>query len=125
VLHTNRHAKQHEKEPHERPWVDITRADFYAFIGILCYDAVHRATDWRDYWNQSPGTRLHPAVSGAMSLNRFREIQRWFCITDPTTSNDHKLLFESLEPLNNHLLEVFKELWNCGENVAVDEAAYC
>jgi hypothetical protein len=125
VKHTNMHVRSTAKPvPANTPWVDVTKADLYAFIGILCYDAVEQSSDWRNYWNTDPRMALHPAIVNSMSQDRFRAIQRWFCIANPTASNNDRLPFEALEPLNSHLLEIFKRVWTPGANVAVDETVY-
>jgi hypothetical protein len=123
VLHTNKFAKA---ENPKSPWRDICSAEIYVYIGVLCYDGVVQLSDWREYWNQdSQKGGFHPAISKAITLNRFQCIQRYLCINDPDIRlKDPSLPFEQVAPLSDHLLRIFKEVWNPGANIAVDETVY-
>jgi hypothetical protein len=100
-------------------WKDVTTAEMYAFLGILCYDSVYRAHTWKEYWNTDPYKAIHQAVRKAMPRDRFCVIHRYFeCQVDPLTS---KYPFPRVQDLSDWLLERFKGTWRPSGDLCVDE----
>lgn len=65
--------------------MDTTVAELKAFLGIYVYIGVHTENDIQSYWRQDPKLR-HLWVIGAMSLNRFEQLNRFFHVSDPCYS---------------------------------------
>jgi Transposase IS4 len=103
----------------EEEWKDVTRAEMYAFLGILRYDSVYKLSAYDDYWNTDEDKAIHKAVSKAMPRDRFRAIHSHFAVQiNPTTS---PYPFPQVQGLSDWLQKRFKDCWHTSENLCVDE----
>jgi hypothetical protein len=122
AAHTNLNANTNAGP--DPGWKDVTTAEVYVYLGVLCYDAIYPKDPLRDYWNTEPEKgAIYPVITEAISRSRYESITRWFCINNPLLlQND--LPFERLEPLSTCLLGKFEDYWSPNLNIAVDETVY-
>jgi hypothetical protein len=86
---------------------------------------IHTEPHLNYYWNTNAETEpIHYSVRKAMSQDRWKQINRYFHIWDPSESvqhNDKIRPHEKVNSLSKLLLSSFQRYWNPGTNLAVDE----
>ena len=126
-------AKLQAKNPNPKkartPWSDVSVAELRAYLGVLLYRSLHSEKDRSDYWTTSSKLANHQSIYGAISRDRFDQLEPTIHVAEPikqdTPENRRQKkktsLFDKLEPLNSHLLSVSKKLWHPSSELAVDE----
>ena len=85
---------------------------------------LYKSAEIEDFWNTQPEKGpVHERLRKAISLVRWQQIDRFFHISPPQkpgVSHSEKP-FDKIEPLNDHLRQLFKRYWATGIYLAVDE----
>ena len=109
-----------ELSEHSRPWYDSTPKELRAFVACHLYFGLHPEASIDIYWSQKYRNPGHIIIKDHLSLIRYEQLERYFHISP--LCEVYQEVFEKLEPLNQHLLDVSKELYTPGTHVAIDEA---
>ena len=111
-------------KPFARKWYPTTVGELQAYIGTYIWMGLHPESAISDFWNTDPDKGpLHDRLRESISLKRWQQIDRFLHISPPIHQDqDHtESLFDKLEPLNDSLRQLFKQYWNTGTHLAVDE----
>ena len=121
--HTNEYAElQLSKSPKpHRAWKPTTTNELRAYIAIHIWMGVHGQLGVETFWNTDPMKgAIHDQVRNHMSLRRWQQIDRFFHISKPSSTQSESP-YEKLQPLSNHLRQLFKQYWSPGAHLAIDE----
>jgi Transposase IS4 len=113
----------------QKPWKPVTADEILAYLGIEIYMGIYTQPHINDYWNTNDEKKpLHPSVRKSMSYDRWKQINRYFHVWDPTSSlferpaGDEKVRpHEKVGHLGALLKSSFQRYWKPGTHVAVDE----
>ena len=72
-------------------WVDTTINELYAFFAIHISMGYCRSSQLKDYWNVEVFRLAYFGIVEAMSMKRFKSLNKYFCPFDPDIDgNDHQ-----------------------------------
>ena len=116
-----------EFKEHTRPWIPVSIDEIRAYIATYIWMGLHHESRVRLYWNTDPSKGpIHSQVASHISQRRWEQIDRFFHISKPKSPADlaqnPESVFEKLEPLSERLRARFKEHWESGTHLTVDEA---
>ena len=117
--------------PNQKPWRPITADEVLAFLGIQIYMGIHKEPLIANYWNTRTNKGpLHPLVRDAMGIDRWKQINRYFHVWNPDSTQleqpDRKVHpHQKVDQLKALLLPSFQRYWRSGTHVAVDECIEC
>ena len=64
---------------------------------------------------------VHLRIAEHVALNRFEQLTRFLHVSDPTDSSS-ELVFDKLEPFNEHSRSTIRRYWRIGTHLSVDES---
>lgn len=108
-----------------RQWTEVTLSELNAYLGFNFLMGLNPKSSIEDYWRKDIIYHYAP-IADRISRDRYREISRYLHFTDNSklsprgTSNYDRL--GKIRPVLNYLQERFKEVYNPGRDIAVDEA---
>jgi hypothetical protein len=110
----------------QSPWKPVTSSEILAYLGILIYMGIYPQPHINQYWNTQRKLRpRHDFVRDTMSKTRWKQINRYFHVWDPTldhsASNRTARPHEKVDPLAKLLLSAFQRYWKPATDVAIDE----
>lgn len=121
VTETNRYARQ----KHVNGWQDTSREEMRCFVGFLFGISINKIAEINDVWS-SDWVVAYPAYASFFTKDRFWEL--WSCIhlidnekAPERNSPEFDKLYK-VRPIMEILGKSFKENFNLGQNVSVDEA---
>ena len=120
---SNAHATRkrlQETSENPTPWHETTPDEIRAFLACHIYFGLHKEASISSYWTLKYSKPTHQIIHNHISRTRYKQIERYFHISPPC--DQYQEVFEKLEPLNSHILDVCKALYTPGTHVAVDEA---
>ena len=123
--HTNEYAALYlaDDTPFARPWIPMEIEEIRAYIAAYIYMGLHHESRLHLYWNRNPSQGpIHSQISSHISQIRWEQIDRFFHISKPKSFDKSESVFEKLEPLSELLRQRFKEHWESGTHLTVDEA---
>lgn len=97
----------------------VDAAELYRLVAVHIIMGVHRLPRSSMYWQAEWGSR---SVATAMSRNRYRELIRYFYISDPTTAYVSTSPVSKLSSLINHLQASFQLYSIPSRNLTIDES---
>jgi hypothetical protein len=110
------------------PWKSVTSSEILAYLGILIYMGIHVEPHINDYWNTNgEDFPIHRPVRKTMSRHRWKQINRYLHIWDPTLDqlferpDDKVRPHEKVDPLWKLLSSSFQRYWKPGRDIAIDE----
>ena len=126
--HTNQYADLNlpEDKPFRRSWFPTTPKEFRAYLAGYIWMGLHPETSGRLFWNRTPGDGpSHEYLWRHISQKRWEQIDRFFYIADPKDivldGPNKSSVFDKVDMLSEHLRHKFKEYWEIGTHLAVDE----
>ena len=121
VEQTNIYVAQKQR----KSWFNDTNKDeMKAFVGALIFMAVHRLPNFDHYFSRDWVFAV-PAIQNVFTRNRFWQLWQNFHLADnsrqpaPTDEGYDKLY--KLRPMINVMREKFKQAYNLGQKVCVNE----
>jgi hypothetical protein len=147
VEHTNLNAELNPRT--NRPFKPCGKDEMYTYIGITLVMGIHPEPQARQYWNtKHQRFSIYPSIRRAMPRDRWLDIDHFFYIetpctrplyppprtdcppssslppkrrTKPAKDPEKRTPFDKVEWLTDHLRAKFKEYWEEGTHLAVDE----
>ena len=110
-------------------WQDVTVQDLLKFVGLCLSHAVNPRGSLQDQWDRTAHGGIPSGIFGDyMSRNRFMQIKRFLYLNhvdrdtdiDPHTEK-LKCPFHKVKPLVDVLKSTFKQCWQMGFHVTLDE----
>ncbi|XP_065843446.1 piggyBac transposable element-derived protein 4-like [Oscarella lobularis] len=130
VANTNNYAewKRGQSETVGRPWAPVTKPEMKAFIGVTILMGILKFPRLEDYWQESC-KYLRTDLAEVFSSVRYQQISRFLHISDrtqdlprnPGDESQHDRL-QKVRPLIDHCGLKFKDLYQVGKHITVDEA---
>lgn len=117
VRETNRYARSKGKAG----WVDVTRDELYAFLGIIVLMGIHRIPNISDYFSTDLFLGL-PPVRDSMSSSRFWELWTNLHVVDNSKALPTDGITGKIKPIIDVLGETFVTNYSPGQELCVDEA---
>lgn len=111
----------------QKPWKPVTADEILTYLGIEIYMGIHTEPHLDYYWNtREERGPLHSPVRKAMGCDRWKQINRYFHVWDPTSHQferpDGKVRpHEKVCYLGALLISSFQRYWKLGTHVAIDE----
>ncbi|MCO5572651.1 hypothetical protein L7F22_026409 [Adiantum nelumboides] len=131
ISETNRYANDvrraaREKYPTMRRWEGIDRQSFFKFLGLVLAMTIQALPNTEAYWRGDVrGALQYPNFGRKMSLNRFQQIKRFLHLRDnkfrPLDKKTREYRCWQFLELENVLNRTFKECYQVGREVTIDE----
>ena len=115
--------RQMEAQPittaHVPQWVPVGVKEMKRFLALLFLTGIVRKPHLHMYWSVD---ELHytPFFGATMTRNRFQAISRYFHFNDSMNLDASDRMYR-VRPVLDHLLAKFKELYQPGEEISIDE----
>lgn len=122
---TNENAaeKQRITNKPDRHWTPVSVEEIKAFIGVEIYMGIYDLPQIDDYFI---GDFIKcPIVQQSMTLRRYKKINQYLCISDPTHiqrpgSDNYDILYKVRPVLK--IIDTFRDFFKPGKDISVDEA---
>ena len=92
VQHTNEYVelkRPKDRTAESRYWHLVTLGEMRGFIAVQIYIGIYLMADTEEYWNiEGDAVLIHEGIRKAISLKRYKEIQRYFHISKPHTGTE-------------------------------------
>ncbi|PVH67788.1 hypothetical protein DL98DRAFT_523135, partial [Cadophora sp. DSE1049] len=111
-----------------RQWRELLMEELFVFIGVLVYMGIHEEPRIDMYWNTDKKRGLIHTISAYIALNRYKEIKRYYHISDP--ENDERLgrylptntvWWYKVEPLALEIQASCQRYYSLSSEVSIDE----
>lgn len=129
ATNTNRNQELNPapRSPYARKWHPTTAKELRAYIGAYIWMGVHVEPEIEDYWRKDPAKGpIHSQIGDHISRNRWEQIDRYLHISAPQTEAQRQgkkeKVFQKLEPLATDLRNAFKQYWQIGTHLTIDES---
>ena len=106
-------------------WCGVTAEDIEAFIGFSFLMGLNPKPSVEDYWKKNP-IYTYPPINKRISRDRYRDINRYLHFVDNSTLAPRGApgydKLGKIRPLLDYLQSQYKDLYNPGRDLSVDEA---
>ncbi|XP_004923418.1 piggyBac transposable element-derived protein 4 isoform X2 [Bombyx mori] len=108
-------------------WQDTDVNELYTYFAIILAMGVFIKSCLTEYWCTAQDVFYTPGFSAQMSYDRFRLLSRCLHFSNNTACDlamltRRQVMLYKIQPLIDHLNKKFAELYNLGQNLAVDES---
>jgi hypothetical protein len=114
VTSTNEYATTHGAPT---GWA-TNSAEMWLFIKVNIFMGFISLPQWHMYWEEK---WEQPQVTRAFARHRFEELQRWWHISPPPTTEAQESLIDKIRPLYEHCQQAFRAFCNPPREMTVDE----
>jgi hypothetical protein len=107
----------------QEPWKPVTPDEILAFLGMVIYMRLHVEPHIDDYWNtnQNDGPIHLGILRGTVSQTRWKQINRYLHIWNPSPSGESSRPHEKEDHLSALLLSSFQRYWKPAMNLSIAE----
>lgn len=99
------------KEFKHRPWHATNAWEIKVFIGCLIYMDIHPAPNLSCYWNPDVTKKAIHTIPLYISQNRFKQLRRWFHVSNPHQESDRRFEPGPEEDLDNLSTTRIRGIW--------------